>query len=234
MADRDLIVQFENVRKTYRMGELEVPVLRGVNLAIERRAFHAILGQSGCGKTTLLNLLGALDTAESGKLLVDGQDIAALNEARRTVYRQQKVGFIFQFFNLVPLLTALENVELGVEAKGGMTPREVTARSLEVLEQVGLKDELHKYPSQLSGGQQQRVAIARALAKRPALLLCDEPTGNLDARTSDKVMELMLDLNKTVGLTFVVVTHSTDLARAASQVTHMVDGRASGSNAQAA
>lgn len=227
MKTTSQMVEIRNIKKTYRMGELQVPVLQGINLNIDRGAYHAILGESGCGKTTLLNLLGALDIPDSGSLLIDGQDIAKFDETARGQYRQQKVGFIFQFFNLLPLLTALENVELGLEATGKLTKQQITEQSVEMLTRVGLARELHKFPSQLSGGQQQRVAIARALAKRPSLLLCDEPTGNLDARTGHSISELMLELNKTLGLTLVVVTHSSDLARQASHVTTLVDGQVS-------
>jgi putative ABC transport system ATP-binding protein len=234
IIDSNTIVHIESLEKIYRMGELDVPVLRGVDLAIRRGAFHAILGESGCGKTTLLNLLGALDAPTSGRIVVDGFDISALDERARTAYRQEKIGFIFQFFNLMPLLSALENVELGVEVDPRLSARQVTERAREVLVRVGLEKEMHKYPSQLSGGQQQRVAIARALAKRPALVLCDEPTGNLDTRTSEKVLELMMHLNRTEGLTFVIVTHSSALAKSASSVTRMLDGRVEDSTAEAA
>jgi putative ABC transport system ATP-binding protein len=218
------IVRFQQVTKTYKMGELEAPVLRGVDLNVKKGAFHAIWGPSGCGKTTLLNMLGALDVPTSGEILVEDRDIAQFDEVERTRYRQQKVGFIFQFFNLMPLLTALENVELGVEVTG-LSAQVVRERSEQVLSQVGLADAMHKFPAQLSGGQQQRVAIARALAKRPAIVLCDEPTGNLDNRTSSAVLDLMLELNSSLGSTFIVVTHSTELARSASHVTEMLDGR---------
>ncbi len=221
----DLIVETKELQKTYLMGEVQVPVLRGVAMNVTRGAFHAIVGPSGCGKTTLLNLLGALDSPSGGKIAVDGTELSSLDEDGRTRYRQQKVGFIFQFFNLMPLLTALENVELGLEVVPGLTADKIHGRAAEVLKQVGLEAEMNKFPSQLSGGQQQRVAIARALAKQPAIVLCDEPTGNLDMKTSQNVVQMMKELNKTLGTTFIIVTHDPHLAEQASHVTRLLDGQ---------
>lgn len=222
----DSLVEIDNVTKVYRMGEIEVPVLTGVSLTVQRGAVHAVLGPSGCGKTTLLNLIGALDVPTGGRISVDGLDIAGLGEELRTDYRREQVGFVFQFFNLMPLLSAVENVELALEAaaRSRQQSKHVRERSMEMLRLVGLADHAHKFPSQLSGGQQQRVAIARALAKGPALVLCDEPTGNLDARTSAAIIELILDLNQRRGTTFIVVTHSSEFAEVASHVTRMLDG----------
>ncbi len=221
----DVIVETKDLQKIYQMGEVQVPVLRGVAMQVTRGAFHAIVGPSGCGKTTLLNLLGALDSPSSGKISVDGTELSSLDEDGRTRYRQQKVGFIFQFFNLMPLLTSLENVELGLEVVAGMSAEKIHARAAEVLKQVGLESEMNKFPSQLSGGQQQRVAIARALAKQPSIVLCDEPTGNLDMKTSQTVVQMMKDLNKTLGTTFIIVTHDPHVAEQASHVTKLLDGQ---------
>jgi len=229
----DAIVEVSELEKTYVMGEVEVPVLRGVTATVRRGAFQAILGPSGCGKTTLLNLIGALDSPTAGRIVVDGTDISTLDDRGRTRYRQKQVGFIFQFFNLMPLLTAVENVELGLEVVEGLSPAEMRKRSEELLAEVGLGEALDKFPSQLSGGQQQRVAIARALAKRPSLVLCDEPTGNLDHKTSGAMVDLMKQLNQSMGMTFVIVTHDQRLAGEASDVISLLDGVVQPGGAQA-
>jgi putative ABC transport system ATP-binding protein len=217
-------VQFEEVTKTYQMGEVEVHALRGLDLAVREGEFLVIVGPSGSGKTTTLNLIGGLDSPTSGALRVAGKDIAGYDEKALTAYRRDEIGFIFQFFNLLPTLTAGENVEFALELveKDG---REVHRRALELLDRVGLAGRADHFPSQLSGGEQQRVAIARALAKDPLTLLADEPTGNLDYRMGQKVLRVMQDLNQKEGRTVVLVTHNTAIGPMGDRVVHLHDGR---------
>jgi putative ABC transport system ATP-binding protein len=220
-------VQLRNVTKTYQMGEVQVHALRGMNLAIQEGEFVVIVGPSGSGKTTALNLIGGLDTATSGELIVAGTNIAHYREKALTAYRRDEIGFIFQFFNLLPTLTAGENVEFALELveKDG---REVHQRALGLLEKVGLAKRADHFPSQLSGGEQQRVAIARALAKDPPILLADEPTGNLDFRMGRKVLGVMQDLNQREGRTVILVTHNTAIGRIGNRVVHLHDGQVAG------
>jgi putative ABC transport system ATP-binding protein len=208
-----------NVRKTYPLGNTIIVALDNLSLEIEEGEFAVVLGPSGSGKTTLLNILGGLESPDSGSVLAGGEAIATLSENKLTAYRRRKVGFIFQFFNLLPTLTALENVALAAEmaANGSYQPHEVLA-------QVGLADRVDHYPGQLSGGQQQRVAIARALAKKPALVLADEPTGSLDMQTGIEVLRVMRTLNRQTGQTFVIVTHNAAIARIADRVIHLRSG----------
>jgi len=217
-------VQLRNVTKTYQMGEVQVHALRGMDMEVAEGEFVVVVGPSGSGKTTTLNLIGGLDSPTSGELIVAGTDIAAYDEDDLTVYRRDKIGFIFQFFNLLPTLTAAENVEFALELveRDG---RKVHRQALELLEKVGLGERVDHFPSQLSGGEQQRVAIARALAKDPLILLADEPTGNLDFRMGQKVLRVMQDLNRQEGRTVVLVTHNTAIGAMAGRVVHLRDGQ---------
>jgi putative ABC transport system ATP-binding protein len=216
------LVRAEDVRRDYRLGDDVVHAVRGVTLTIESGEWAAIVGPSGCGKSTLLNLLGAIDTPSSGRVLVNDRDISSLGDREATQFRLREVGFVFQRFYLVPALSALENIELPL-AEAGLAKASRRARAMEVLAYVGLAERARHRPSQLSGGEQQRVAIARALANRPAMLLADEPTGELDARTGAEIIGLLSRLNRE-GTTVVVVTHDEELAGAAGRVVHMRDG----------
>ena len=218
----DVLVRLEDVSKEYDMGEVKVRALRGLNLAIERGEFVVLLGPSGCGKTTTLNLIGGLDRPSSGHVVIGGDDIGSLDDARLTNYRRDKAGFVFQFFNLIPTLTAAENVEfaLALTLRSG----DLRGRSLELLGLVGLRERADHFPSQLSGGEQQRVAIARALAGNPPLLLCDEPTGNLDVETGRQVLGVLADLNHKSGTTVVLVTHNSAIGAMAGRVVRLHDG----------
>ena len=216
------IVDAHRLVRQYRMGEEIVYALRGVSLIVQNREYVAIVGPSGCGKSTLLNLLGVIDRPTSGELSIAGERVDRLSDARATEFRLRRIGFVFQRFYLMQALTARENVELPL-AEAGMAGAERRDRALDLLDYVGLRKRERHRPSQLSGGEQQRVAIARALANRPALLLADEPTGELDARTGAEMIALFDRLNSD-GTTIVVVTHDEDLARAAKRIVHMRDG----------
>jgi putative ABC transport system ATP-binding protein len=216
------IVDARALVREYRMGDEIVHALRGVSLAVHEREYVAIVGPSGCGKSTLLNLLGVIDRPTSGELSIAGERVDRLSDARATEFRLRRIGFVFQRFYLMQALTARENVELPL-AEAGMAGTERRDRVLELLDYVGLRRRERHRPSQLSGGEQQRVAIARALANRPALLLADEPTGELDARTGAEMITLFERLNSD-GTTIVVVTHDEELAHAAKRVVHMRDG----------
>ncbi len=218
------LVQVQHVYKTYQMGEVQVHALRGIDLEVRDGEFLVVVGPSGSGKTTLLNMLGGLDSPTDGKLIVDEEDITHYDEKRLTAYRRDKVGFIFQFFNLIPTLTAEENVEFALELISS-NGREIQQKAASLLEQVGLGERAHHFPAQLSGGEQQRVAIARALAKSPRLLLADEPTGNLDFRMGQKVLRVMQDLNQHEGRTVILVTHNTAIGQMANRVVHLHDGQ---------
>jgi len=222
-SNTNSIVKLENVVKTYRLGKVETSVLRGANLEILQNGFIVIFGPSGSGKTTLLNLIGALDKATSGQVWVDGTNLTKTDSSLLEAFRRDKIGFIFQFFNLLSNLTALENIEMGLEIMG-MRGDEVRDRALSYLEKVGLKEKANKFTDELSGGEQQRVAIARALAKEPKLLLADEPTGNLDEANSLKIAESMVKLHKEMGTTFVVVTHNQRIAQMADMVYYISNG----------
>ncbi len=213
------IVKFEHVSKIYGDGDHELKALDDVDLTLEQGKFIVILGPSGAGKSTLLNLLGGLDVPTSGKIIVDGKDIATLNNDELANYRASKVGFIFQFYNLIPTLTVLENVSLINE----IAPDVIDAKK--VLNDVGLGDHLNNFPSELSGGEQQRVSIARALAKNPQIILCDEPTGALDSKTGVMILKLLLDSAKNSGKTVVVVTHNQNIARIADVVIRVKNGK---------
>lgn len=212
-------VEFKNVSKCYRTGEVEIHALQDVNFQIEQGEFCIIVGASGAGKTTILNILGGMDTLTEGEVWLDGRQISSLNKRELTAYRRFDVGFVFQFYNLVGNLTALENVELASQ----ICKEPLDART--VLEQVGLKERISNFPAQLSGGEQQRVAIARALAKNPKLLLCDEPTGALDYQTGKAVLKLLQDTCRNTGTTVVVITHNQALTAMADRVITVKSGR---------
>lgn len=211
-------VSFENVSKIYRMGDVEIPALCGADFVIEKGEICVIVGASGAGKTTLLNILGGMDTLTSGKVFLDGEEISAYSRKRLTTYRRHEVGFVFQFYNLIQNLTALENVELASQIC--KEPKSAA----EMLEMVGLKDREKNFPAQLSGGEQQRVAIARALAKNPKLLLCDEPTGALDYVTGKSILKLLQDTARKTGMTVVIITHNKALTAMADRVIYVKNG----------
>lgn len=213
-------VEFEDVRKIYRTSEVEVRALDGMDFAIERGELAVIVGPSGAGKTTVLNLLGGMDSCTSGTIRLDGRLVSAMGERELTQYRRHDVGFVFQFYNLVQNLTALENVELASQICRDPLP------AADVLAQVGLADRRDSFPAQLSGGEQQRVAIARALAKNPKLLLCDEPTGALDYRTGKQILGLLQDTCRDTGHTVVIVTHNLAFTQIADRVIRVREGRA--------
>src|SRR4051794_20706867 len=217
------MIQVRDLRKTYQMGDIEVPALRGVSFSIQRGEFVAIMGPSGSGKSTLMNLLGCLDTPSGGQYILDGLPVEQLERNLLASVRNRKIGFVFQQFNLLPRQTAQENVALPLVYLGGVSSEERSQRAREVLEQVGLGERMGHRPRELSGGQQQRVAIARALITRPALLLADEPTGNLDSKSSVEIMALFEELHKQ-GMTVVVVTHEPDIAAHAQRVISVHDG----------
>lgn len=211
-------VEFKNVSKTYHMGEVDIEALKDVNFTIEKGEFCVVVGASGAGKTTILNILGGMDKLSSGRVLLDGEEISAYSNKKLTSYRRYEIGFVFQFYNLVQNLTALENVELAAQiCKDPLD-------AMSVLEQVGLKDRAGNFPAQLSGGEQQRVAIARALAKNPKLLLCDEPTGALDYNTGKAVLKLLQDTCRKEGMTVVVITHNQALTAMADRIITVKSG----------
>jgi putative ABC transport system ATP-binding protein len=217
------LIRLEDATKVYRMGDVEVHALRGVSLSIEQGDFTAIMGASGSGKSTLMNLLGCLDQPTSGRYLLEGQDVSRLSTERLAEIRNRTIGFVFQSFNLLSRTSALENVELPL-LYAGAPAAERHARATEALAQVGLAERADHFPNQMSGGQQQRVAIARALVNRPRVILADEPTGNLDSRTSVEVMSLFQELGQG-GITVVLVTHEPDIAQYSGRVVLMRDGR---------
>jgi putative ABC transport system ATP-binding protein len=220
----DALVELHHVSKTYRAGEVVVNALRGVDLVLRRNEIVIVHGVSGSGKTTLLNLIGALDVPSSGTLTVDGAMISSMSERARSRFRAAKIGFVFQFYNLLPTLTAAENVEAALEVLP-LTRAEIRDRTHRYLSALGMGDKAGKFPSQLSGGEQQRVGIARALAKEPALILADEPTGNLDEDNGVEVMRLMTELRASTRATVVVVTHNAGLTAFADRVLHLRHGR---------
>ncbi len=215
-------VKLEDITKVYKMGEVEIRAADRISFSISKGEFVVIVGPSGAGKTTVLNILGGMDTATSGTLLVDGENITEYNAKKLTEYRREDIGFVFQFYNLVPNLTALENVELALQ----ICRDPLDAK--EVLEEVGLGDRLGNFPAQLSGGEQQRVSIARALAKNPKLLLCDEPTGALDYNTGKSILKLLQNMCRQRGMTVIVITHNQALAPMADRLIHIKNGQVSG------
>jgi ABC-type lipoprotein export system ATPase subunit len=223
----DWIVEARGVRKIYRGGEVPVDALRGVDFLVRRGEMVAIMGPSGCGKTTLLNCLSGLDEFDGGEVFVGGESISVMSDRKRTRFRAQKMGFIFQTYNLIPVLSAVENVELPLLVAGAK-PREARRRAMSVLETVGVPEQAHKRPNEMSGGQQQRVTVARALVNTPAIVWADEPTGALDSETSAEIVDLLVRLNKEQGQTFVLVTHDASVARRAHRIVRMRDGRIEG------
>lgn len=215
----DGFVTLSGVKKRYRMGEVEIMAADGIDFQISRGEFAVVVGPSGAGKTTVLNILGGMDTASEGRVTVDGQDITSFNQKRLTAYRRDDIGFVFQFYNLIPNLTALENVELALQiCKDPMDAREV-------MEEVGLGARLNNFPAQLSGGEQQRVSIARALAKNPKILLCDEPTGALDYNTGKAILKLLQDTCRSKGMTVILITHNSAIAPMADRVIKIKNGQ---------
>lgn len=212
-------VELKDVYKYYQMGENKIIANNGITFEIDKGQFNVIVGPSGAGKSTLLNILGGMDKADDGQVIVDGKDIAKYDEKELTLYRRHDVGFVFQFYNLVPNLTTLENVELATElSKNPLNPKEI-------LEKVGLKDRLDNFPSQLSGGEQQRAAIARAIAKNPKLLLCDEPTGALDYNTGKQILKLLHNTIEEFGATVIVITHNKAIAPMADKLIEISDAK---------
>lgn len=218
MSAVDTVLRAQDVTKTYRMGEIEVHALRGVSVSFNSGELMVMLGASGSGKSTLLNIIGGLDVPSSGRVLYRDQDLTSATEKQLTLYRRDHVGFVFQFYNLIPSLTARENIALVTEiARDPMTPEQA-------LELVDLHDRMDHFPAQLSGGEQQRVAIARAIAKRPVILLCDEPTGALDFRTGVRVLEVLERINQELGTTTAIITHNAPVAAMAHRVVTLADG----------
>ncbi len=218
------IIIADKLRKTYDTGTVKVNALKGVDLKIRKGEMVSIMGPSGCGKTTLLNCLSGLDNVSNGDVIIEGMNLSNLNDIKKTRHRAERMGFIFQFYNLLPVLTAVENVELPLLVSG-VRPRIARQKAMRTLELVGLKDWAKHMPSELSGGQRQRVTIARALVNDPAIVWADEPTGDLDRKTSSEIMELMMRLNREKGQTFVIVTHDPTIGKLASRRITMVDGR---------
>ncbi len=219
----DPIIVANQIRKTFRTGNVTVQALRGVDLSIERGEMVAIMGPSGCGKTTLLNCLSGLDDFDSGEVVIEGTALRVMNDRARTSYRARRMGFVFQTFNLLPVITALENVELPLLVSG-VRPREARRRAGAALVQVGLSDRMQHRPAELSGGQRQRVTIARSLVNQPAIVWADEPTGNLDSEAANDVLGLMRRLNRERGQTLVIVTHDLDIGNLCDRIVRMRDG----------
>jgi len=220
----EYVISTENLTEEYLLGKVVVPALRGVDLKIKRGEFAVIMGPSGSGKSTLLNLLGGLQKPTGGKVFINGVDLSTLNENQLAIFRRKNVGFVFQAYNLIPTLTAIENVELPMIFYN-ISPNERKKRAEALLTSLGLGDRLHHRPSELSGGEQQRVSIARALANNPEIILADEPTGNLDTKTGGKIMEEMVKVNREFGKTIVMVTHDPEVAHFGDRIIHIRDGK---------
>lgn len=217
------LMELRNIRKSYRMGQNELEVLHGISMRIAPREFVAMMGPSGSGKSTLMNILGCLDTPTGGEYLLEGTNVASLDRGALSAIRNRTIGFVFQGFHLLPRTSALSNVEIPL-LYSGIPAKERHIRAAEALERMGLGDRIHHDPNQLSGGQQQRVAIARAIVNNAPIIMADEPTGNLDSRTSDEIMDLFLELNENDGITIVMVTHEPDVAQRAARIVHFKDG----------
>jgi ABC-type lipoprotein export system ATPase subunit len=223
------LIFLKDIHKTYYLGEVDVPVLKGVSLEIGAGEMVALMGASGSGKTTLMNLLGCLDRPTSGNYWLDGEEVSGLTPEQRADVRNRKIGFVFQSFNLLPRTSALENVTMPLDySHHPLNDEEAQARGQRLLELVGLGHRMHHHPQQMSGGQQQRVAIARALVNQPALLLADEPTGNLDSTTTEEILQTLQKLNYEEGITILIVTHEPDVAQHCKRIIHMRDGRIEG------
>lgn len=220
----DWVIEAKNLTKIYRMGEVDVNALNGLDMQVKRGEVVSIMGPSGSGKSTLMNILGCLDKPTGGQYFLDGEDVASMNDNQLANIRNRKVGFIFQSFNLLPRSSALMNVELPLRYRSanGFNRRQLARQSLEA---VGLGDRVDHRPSELSGGQQQRVAIARALVNNPAIIMADEPTGNLDSKSGAEIIDLLLGLNKKMGTTLIIVTHDSEIARQAGRIVYIRDGR---------
>jgi ABC-type lipoprotein export system ATPase subunit len=220
------LIELNDVYKTYHLGdEIDVPVLKGISLKVASGELVALMGASGSGKSTLMNILGCLDRPTSGQYWLSGQEVSDLSASERALVRNRELGFVFQNFNLLPRTTALENVMMPLSyTASGLSTRQARQKSMEMLDRVGLADRVHHQPSQLSGGQQQRVAIARALVNHPSLLFADEPTGNLDSRTSEEVLKMFQDLNRDEGITVILVTHDATIAAHARRIVRIKDG----------
>jgi ABC-type lipoprotein export system ATPase subunit len=219
------LIKLHEINKTYHIGEIAVPVLKGISLLIDQGELVALMGASGSGKSTLMNILGCLDRPSSGEYWLEGKEVSRLSADERALVRNQKLGFVFQNFNLLPRTSALENVAMPLSYSAeALSDREARRRAEEMLHRVGLQDRLHHQPSQLSGGQQQRVAIARALVNRPSVLFADEPTGNLDSRTSEEVLRMFQQLNEDNEITIILVTHDPSVARHSRRIIQIHDG----------
>lgn len=216
------VIRVNNLTKFYQMGEIEVHALNGVSFEIKPGEVVAIMGPSGSGKSTLMNMVGCLDSPTSGEYLLDGELVSDLRDDELALVRNRKIGFVFQKYNLLPRATALANVELPLRYSGGNGNRK--SKALKALEDVGLADRVTHQPNELSGGQQQRVAVARAIVNEPSIILADEPTGNLDSKSGEEIMALLLSLNKTLGTTLIIVTHDAHIANQAERVVHLLDG----------
>lgn len=221
------ILQTENLTKSYKIGKIDVPALRGVSLSVTEGEFVAIMGPSGCGKSTLLHLLGGLLSPTSGSIIIDGEDISRISDAQRTDIRRQKIGFVFQRFNLFPTLSAEGNLKLAEKIHLGKSLDNSESRR-EILRLLKLEDKMHHKPLELSGGEQQRVALARAVINRPAIVLADEPTGNLDSENSEIVLRMFRELNTKYGQTIIMITHNPEAAAVCSRIIRMRDGRVEG------
>jgi len=219
----EMVIQIENLVKIYQLGKVSIPALRGISFDVAKGEFLVVMGPSGSGKTTLLNLIGAIDKPTSGRISIDGRDITTLGEGELTKLRRHKIGFIFQFYNLIPALTALENVELPM-LTAGVSRKIASKRAFQLLETVGLPERVSHLPDELSGGEQQRVAIARALANKPSVILADEPTGDLDTKTGMEVVQVLYDTSKKENATVVVVTHDPMITEKANRILQMRDG----------
>lgn len=219
------LIEVKNIVKTYPLGQTIVKALDHLNFQIEKGEFTGVVGPSGSGKTTLMNLIGAIDVPDKGSILFEGRDIAHLSEKDRSLFLNQKIGFIFQSFNLIPVLSVFENIELPLLVTQQLNSEERQKRILECLDYVGLSQFAHQRPDQLSGGQRQRVAIARALVNRPSLILADEPTANLDSKTANSIIDLLIDLNQRLQVTFIFCSHDEKLIARVRRIVHLKDGR---------
>jgi len=224
---KEIIIQAKDLVKTYHTGTISVQALRGVDLTVYRKEVIAVMGPSGCGKTTLLNCLSGLDAADRGDILIEGSKLSAMTDFERTDYRARKMGFVFQFYNLLPVLSAVENVEMPLLVSG-KNPREAREMAMDALDQVSLQGRAEHRPAELSGGERQRVTIARALVNNPVIVWADEPTGDLDTETADQVMDVLIRLNQERDLTFLLVTHARRVAARCTRIVRMRDGQIEG------